>query len=137
MVQSTIHRSNLRFSPVFFQATKVFDIFDEDEIRKSVENNLDKLEYVEEDGKKSDPETAIVKAPEKSDAPVAEDTVDATTVDVLNQQQPPTGNKSVVKLKSKYVPSWLEIQSCMTLTDIRLMEYLGLKEKGAKTELSI
>ena len=29
------------------------------------------------------------------------------------------------------------IQSCMTLTDIRLTEYMGLKEKGATTELSI
>ena len=64
---------------------------------------MDKLEYVEEDGKKSDPETAIVKASEKSDAPVAEDTIDAATVDELNQQQPPKGNKSVVKLNSKYV----------------------------------
>ena len=54
---------------------------------------------MEEDGKKSDPETAIVKAPEKSDAPVAEDTVDAATVNELNQQQPPTGNKSIVELK--------------------------------------
>ena len=56
---------------------------------------------MEEDGKKSDPETEIVKAPQKSDAPVAEDTIDAATVDELNQQQPPTGNKSVVKLNSK------------------------------------
>ena len=88
---------------LFFQATKVFDIFDEDEIRKSVENYLDKLEYVEKDGKKSDPETAIVKASEKSDAPVTEDTIDAATVNELNQQQPPTGNKSVVKLNSKYL----------------------------------
>ena len=29
------------------------------------------------------------------------------------------------------------IQSCMTLTDMRLTEYMGLKEKGATTELSI
>ena len=89
---------------LYLQATKVFDIFDEDEIRKSVENNLDKLEHVE-DGKKADRETEIVEVSEKSGAPVEEDTVDAATVDELNQQQLPAGSKSVVveTLKSKYV----------------------------------
>ena len=42
--------------------------------------------------------------------------------------------------ESSIIPSaklYLTIQSCMTLTDIRLTEYMGLKEKGAMTELSI
>ena len=38
--------------------------------------------------------------------------------------------------ESSIIPSaklYLTIQSCMTLTDIRLTEYMGLKEKGATT----
>ena len=56
-----------------------------------------------EDGKKADHVTEIVEESEKSSAPVEEDTVDAATVDELNQQQPPSGSKSVVEtLTSKY-----------------------------------
>ena len=46
--------------------------------------------------------------------------------------------KRIQNLTLKRAP-WLDIpiQSCMTLTDIRLTEYMGLKEKGATTELSI